>query len=49
MERSNVVDVPRERIASPASEKGTIVAGLSPVKGATRQSGGGGQLPQKEQ
>ena len=34
MERSSVVEVPRERIASPGAESATTVAGLSPVKGA---------------
>ena len=38
MERSNVVDVPRERIASPGAESATTVAGLSPVKGAMMHS-----------
>ena len=34
VERSNVVEVLRERIASPGVESATTVAGLSPVKGA---------------
>lgn len=38
MERRNVVDVPRERSASPGAETATTVAGLSPVNGATTQS-----------
>jgi hypothetical protein len=38
MARRSVVDVPRERIASPGLESETIDAGLSPVKGATPQS-----------
>lgn|ERR1700722_7911544 len=38
IDRRKVVDVPNERIASPAAEKGTIVAGLSPVNGVTIQS-----------
>lgn len=37
-ERSNVVDVPRERIASPEAESATIAIGLSPVKGAMMYS-----------
>lgn len=38
MERRNVVDVPRERSASPGAETATTVAGLSPVNGAMTQS-----------
>ena len=38
MERRRVVEVPRERMASPGEERATTVAGLSPVKGAMRQS-----------
>ena len=34
IERRRVVDVPRERMASPGVERATTVAGLSPVKGA---------------
>ena len=30
----NVVEVPRDRIASPGADKATTVAGLSPVNGA---------------
>src|SRR5882762_445453 len=33
-----VVDVPKERIASPGVDRATIVAGLSPVNDATMQS-----------
>jgi len=33
LERRNVVEVPRERIASPGLERETRVAGLSPVNG----------------
>jgi hypothetical protein len=36
--RRKVVEVPSESTASPGVESVTIVAGLSPVKGATRQS-----------
>lgn len=39
MERSNVVEVPQERIASPGIESAATVAGLSPVKGAIIHSG----------
>lgn len=38
METSKVVDVPRERMASPGFDSVTIVDGLSPVNGATIQS-----------
>lgn len=38
IDTSRVVDVPRERIASPGEDKVTIVDGLSPVNGATIQS-----------
>lgn len=38
MERRSVVDVPRERIASPGAERATTDAGLSPVNGATMHS-----------
>ena len=36
--RRKVVDVPSESTASPGVDSATIVAGLSPVKEATRQS-----------
>ena len=36
--RRNVVEVPNESTASPGVERATIVAGLSPVKGATMHS-----------
>jgi len=39
MERSRVVEVPRERTASPGAANEITVAGLSPVKGATLQPG----------
>jgi hypothetical protein len=39
IERRKVVEVPRERIASPGAENATTVAELSPVNGATIQSG----------
>ena len=35
---NSVVDVPRETITSPVVDNETIVAGLSPVKGAISQS-----------
>lgn len=38
MERRRVVEVPRDRMASPGDDKATTVAGLSPVKGAIKQS-----------
>lgn len=38
MESRRVVDVPRDRMASPGEESATTVAGLSPVKGAIKQS-----------
>lgn len=38
MDTSNVVDVPRERMASPGEDKVTMVDGLSPVNGATIHS-----------
>ena len=38
MSRRKVVEVPRERMASPEAEKDATVAGLSPVKGAIEQS-----------
>lgn len=38
IDTSSVVDVPRERIASPGFDRVTIVDGLSPVNGATIQS-----------
>ena len=38
MESRRVVEVPRERIASPGEESATTVAGLSPVNGAIAQS-----------
>ena len=37
--RRKVVDVPSESTASPGVDNATIVAGLSPVKEVTRQSG----------
>ena len=37
MERSRVVEVPRERTASPGAASEITVAGLSPVNGATLQ------------
>ena len=40
IERRNVVEVPRERMASPGVESAMTVAGLSPVNGAMPQSGG---------
>lgn len=38
MEKRKVVEVPRERTASPGLERDITVAGLSPVKGATMHS-----------
>ena len=38
IESNRVVDVPRERIASPGADSATTVAGLSPVNGAITQS-----------
>lgn len=38
IDTSSVVEVPRERIASPGDDNMTIVDGLSPVNGATMQS-----------
>ena len=38
IERSKVVEVPSERTACPGADSEIIVAGLSPVKGATPQS-----------
>ena len=38
IDTSRVVDVPRERMASPGFERVTIVDGLSPVNGATIHS-----------
>ena len=38
IERRNVVEVPRERRASPGADSAITVAGLSPVNGATIQS-----------
>ena len=38
MLRRRVVEVPSDRMASPGDESATTVAGLSPVKGAMRQS-----------
>ena len=38
IDTSSVVDVPKERIASPGDDRVTIVDGLSPVNGATMQS-----------
>ena len=38
MEIKKVVDVPRERMASPGADRDITVAGLSPVKEAIRQS-----------
>jgi len=37
IESKKVVDVPRDNIASPGVERAITLAGLSPVKGATRQ------------
>ena len=37
IESRRVVEVPRERMASPGEESATTVAGLSPVKGAIKQ------------
>ena len=39
IERRNVVEVPKERMASPGAESAMTVAGLSPVNGATTQPG----------
>lgn len=39
IESRYVVEVPRESSASPGKESATTVAGLSPVNGATMQSG----------
>jgi len=36
---NKVVDVPRDKIASPGDENETTVEGLSPVKGETIQEG----------
>ena len=38
MESKKVVDVPRERMASPGADRDITVAGLSPVKEAMIQS-----------
>ena len=38
IERSRVVEVPSERTAYPGADSEIIVAGLSPVNGATLQS-----------
>ena len=38
MESKKVVDVPRERTASPGADRDITVAGLSPVKEAMIQS-----------
>ena len=38
IERRKVVEVPRDKMASPGLDKATTVAGLSPVNGATMQS-----------
>ena len=38
MDTKRVVDVPKERMASPGLERETIDDGLSPVNGATIQS-----------
>ena len=39
IESKKVVDVPRDRMASPGAESAMPVAGLSPVNGAIPQSG----------
>lgn len=38
MESRKVVEVPRERMASPGTDRATTVAGLSPVNGAIMHS-----------
>lgn len=38
MESRKVVEVPSDIIPSPGAERATTLAGLSPVKGATRHS-----------
>ena len=42
MESKKVVEVPRDIIASPGAERAITLAGLSPVKDATRQSASNG-------
>jgi len=37
MERRKVVEVPSDSIASPGVDRAIVLAGLSPVKGATIQ------------
>ena len=47
MESKKVVEVPSDSIASPGLDRATTLAGLSPVKGATRHpvsNGSSGQM-----